>query len=161
MNYAVLLYRYLLNPQVQGAPPNYPAEVRPLGAGTTLPVGAGWQLMDDAQLAAAQAAAQTDYNNWTAAAQVVPQDQNHEVDIYNPNSCIASQTWYATKVSTGNYIGIAREILYTYDSTGYSLLTTVENLYDTDGNIYQTNTTNLMSDTSSPSKTVIFEKQNV
>lgn len=159
MNYAVKMFKYL-SPKIVDAPGEYPAEIRPLGSGTTLPSGAGWQLMTDAELAALQSLWQTEFDAWKSASAATPQAQNHEVYVYSPKGFILSQTWYKTKVSTGVYADKAREILYTYDSTGQSIVSTVENLYDTSGGVYSTTTTNFLQDTSSStSKTVVFEKQ--
>jgi hypothetical protein len=155
-NFAVLTFKYL-NPKVPGAPDNYPAEVRPFIS--TLPTGTGWQLMTQAQLNQAKSDNQADFDQWAATLNVTPMTQNHEVRSYNSKGYVISETWYKTRVSSGVYTDKAREVLYTYDSTGASIIVTVENLYNTDGSIYQTITTNLMSDTSSPTRTVIFEKQ--
>lgn len=70
MNLAVLKYMYT-SYQPEGMPDEWPAEVRELGSGTTLP-GQDWVLMTNEEYEAHRGEYQEDYDTWWEANR--PQD---------------------------------------------------------------------------------------
>lgn len=71
-------------------------------------------------------------------------NENYQVDIYNANKYLVSQTWYRDRLETGSYATKVKEILYTLLND--SLTQAVTNYYTLGGSIHATQTSKFYTD---------------